>query len=343
MVHGRRAIVFAVTAALVGGAAIAATASPGGSGSTTTALSCSPNPLHAGAAGAAAQCTATVNGARKPSGSVSFTALSGIGTFTPSSCTLSGGSCSASFAPERAGTFTLTASYGGGSGWRPSSGSADLAVMWSSTTALSCSPSDAPVGSPVTCEAVARSGGGTPTDGRFTFTSTGTGSFGSQTCSAAADCSVTYTTGARPETATITAAYSGSSSYDGSQASATVTSAGRSATLTRPPVAGEGVAVVVCNSPSSSCFPYDGVTARPGACTARLTDTATGDPIVGAPLSFSGACEGTVDTDAEGVAVLPVLPATYGVGGCAFFRACTQDLTYAVSFAGNGVYAPVQA
>ena len=76
-----------------------------------TAILCSPSVV---AEGVSAKCAVTVTGA-SPTGTVSFSSLSG--TFAPASdCTLSGGSCEIDFvAPSSPGSFTINATYSGDS------------------------------------------------------------------------------------------------------------------------------------------------------------------------------------------------------------------------------------
>jgi len=99
-------------------------------GYTTTTVLCDP---HAVMVDSSTTCTATVTGGKKssppmrgaypaaptPTGTVSWTNAGGVGTFAPSSCTLSGSgnsaSCSVTYTPTSAGTgvHLITATYAG--------------------------------------------------------------------------------------------------------------------------------------------------------------------------------------------------------------------------------------
>lgn len=82
--------------------------------STTATVACSPT---APGEGVAATCTATVLGGHSPTGSVSWSKVSGAGkvTFSSKVCTLSSGSCSVTLTASAAGSFKIRASYGGDS------------------------------------------------------------------------------------------------------------------------------------------------------------------------------------------------------------------------------------
>ena len=86
-------------------------------------------------AGSATSCTVTVrdqlSGAITPIGSVSFAAAPSSGSFGGTSCTLAAknataASCTVTFVPTVAGSYTVTGSYGGDSAHTASSGSAPL-------------------------------------------------------------------------------------------------------------------------------------------------------------------------------------------------------------------------
>jgi hypothetical protein len=79
-----------------------------------------------------------------PSGTISFGDGNAGGTFNPSSCTLSSGSCTSTYTPatNSPGTVTITASYGGDSSHSTSSGSTPLAItsLDSTATAITSNP-----------------------------------------------------------------------------------------------------------------------------------------------------------------------------------------------------------
>jgi hypothetical protein len=126
------------TATAVGSLTITATYSgdannAGSSGSTTitvnkasstTSLSCSPSSV---SVSQSTTCTATVTG-YNPTGTVSFSSSSSGGAFTPTSCTLSSGSCAVSYSDSIAGSPTITATYSGDANNAGSSGSTTITV-----------------------------------------------------------------------------------------------------------------------------------------------------------------------------------------------------------------------
>lgn len=194
--------------------------------SSSTAVSCATQPQAPGET-YTETCTAAVTG-NNPAGQVTWTSTSSTGKFIPLQCQLnSQGRCSVQYSDPSAGTFTITASYGGDFANLPSSGTASVTVpRATTTTALSCGPPSPPTGHTVTC--VATVTGVNPT-GKVSFTtSSSTGSFSSASCTLAAGpwpsvarCQVTY---ADPSTGsvTITASYSGDANNAASSGSATI-------------------------------------------------------------------------------------------------------------------------
>lgn len=143
---------------------------------TTTSVSCSPNPA---LTGVATSCTATVtdtNGAPTiPTGTVSFTS----GATAIGSCTLSSGTCSLSYTPSADGTFTITATYNADSTHSTSSGTTSLVVKIANTTTVSCNPNPDNVGGPTICTVIVTVDNSQPQPvGTVSFTSNGSGSFG---------------------------------------------------------------------------------------------------------------------------------------------------------------------
>ena len=91
----------------------------------TMTVNCVPSSV---ALGSSSTCTATVTGS-SPTGTVSWSQSgSGSVTFSASSCTPSGGSCSVTARGSTVGGVTVQASYGGDSSNNPSSGTASLTV-----------------------------------------------------------------------------------------------------------------------------------------------------------------------------------------------------------------------
>src|SRR2546427_443971 len=196
--------------------------------STSTTVSCTPNPV---LVNGSTTCTATVtdtdSGTKTtPTGTVSF-ASNKSGTFSVSSCTLSGtgasASCSVAYTPSEVATHRITASYGADETHKASNDAFDLNVNKRATsTSVACSPPDVPVGVSTTCTATVRDTDAgtqsTPT-GTVGFTHTGTGTFSSSSCTLSgsgnmASCSVTYTPSAvNTGTHTITASYNGDATH----------------------------------------------------------------------------------------------------------------------------------
>jgi len=93
--------------------------------SSSTLVSCSPNPV---SIGWPVTCTATVSGSN-PTGTVNWTTSSIAGSFSQSVCTLSNGSCSTFYTENSTGSVTITASYSGDSHNGASSASFTLTVF----------------------------------------------------------------------------------------------------------------------------------------------------------------------------------------------------------------------
>jgi large repetitive protein len=108
--------------------------------STLTAIACSPGTINVNQS---ATCTATVSDtdsgtASTPTGIVNFTAT--VGSFTPTSCTLSGSKCSVGYnAASTGGAPTVTGSYGGDTTHGTSSGSTNITVNAQQATTLTVS------------------------------------------------------------------------------------------------------------------------------------------------------------------------------------------------------------
>src|SRR5437773_242560 len=231
---------------------------------TTTTVSCSPASVPVGSP---TSCTATVTDtgpatAITPSGTVSFT--NSGGTFSASSCTLSGtgssASCSVTFTPNASEIGRATGRDGGDGTHDSSSGTTGVTASKHSTaTGLVCDPS-VPVGSAASCTATVTDTVATapfPTglvnffaDGAATpFTSCSLSGSG-----VTQSCSVSYTpTTAGPHS--IVAKYAG----DGAHADST-----------SPPAA--VTATKHSTATSVSCTPASVPVGSPTSCTATVTD-----------------------------------------------------------------------
>jgi hypothetical protein len=90
--------------------------------STSTSVTCSPNPA---SAGQQVTCTATVTGSN-PTGIITWSTSSSSGSFTSTSTQLTSGVASTNYADTSVGTVTITASYSGDANNAPSAGSTTL-------------------------------------------------------------------------------------------------------------------------------------------------------------------------------------------------------------------------
>jgi hypothetical protein len=202
--------------------------------STSTALTCSP---HTVAIGQATSCTATVTDADSspttPTGTVTFTADNGGGTFSSSSCTLAAGStsgqasCTVSYTPGQAasGTQNITVAYGGDSSHSASSSETQLTVtLRVTTTVLACQRSLAVFQKCTATVSDTSPGSATAPTGKVSFSSSGRGIFSAKQCTlsgtgTSASCAVTFQPLVPLNGQTITAAYGGDSTHQSSAGS----------------------------------------------------------------------------------------------------------------------------
>jgi Big-like domain-containing protein/beta-propeller repeat-containing protein len=280
--------------------------------STSTTVSCAPSTV---SVGNASTCTATVKDtdtgiSSTPTGTVSFSS-SGAGTFGGSPCALVSGQCSVTYTPTAVGTgtHTITATYNGDAAHASSSGTTTVTVTTRTTsTTVSCVPSTVSVGNATTCTATVKDTdtgiSSTPT-GTVGFSSSGTGTFGGSPCTlVAGQCSVSYTPSAvGTGTHTITAGYSGDSSYAPSSGSTTVTVTTRS-TLT-----------------TVSCVPPTVSVGNTTTCTATVKDIDTG---------ISSTPTGTVSFSSSGTGTFSGSPCTLVSGQC--------SVTYTATTVGTGTH-----
>jgi hypothetical protein len=211
--------------------------------STTTGVICSPGAV---AIRQATSCTATVTDTASspttPTGMVTVASDTSGGSFSSSSCTLSPdstigqASCSFSYTPGQAGSGaqTITANYGGDGSHAASSGQEAVAVTLRATsTALTCKQVK-PV-KPVLekCTATVSDtspGSAAAPAGTVRFSSSGRGVFSATHCTlsgrgTSASCTVYYQrpAGVPVKAQTITAGYSGDSTYQSSTGSTRLT------------------------------------------------------------------------------------------------------------------------
>jgi phosphate ABC transporter phosphate-binding protein len=272
-----------------GTTSVAVTAPP--PGTTSTTVSCSVSSLYVDATAA---CTAIVAGSGSaPTGTITWS-QSGTGSvsFTPSTCTLSAGSCTVTIEGVTPGSVTITASYGGDSKNAASSGTATPTVSaippGATATVVSCSTL-LTVFSSTTCTAAVAGSSGSPT-GTITWSQSGTGSvsFTPSVCTlSSGTCSVTMTT-SKPGSVTITAGYSGDTHN-------TLSSGTTSVTITKVTT----VATVVCTqsslaaSASITCTAH--VVGHSPTGTVTFTHTGTGSVTFTSTcvLSSAGSCHVT--------------------------------------------------
>lgn len=198
--------------------------------STSTSVTCSPNVVPVNAP---TTCTATVTGTTTtvPTGSVSFNAISGSGSFTTPICSTIANTlqCSSTYvpAPGSEGSQVIGAQYSGDSTYSVSSGTfSPLTVnKRSSSTSLSC-PTTVQAGSSLTCQVTVTDS--TPLG--TSITPTGTVTFSSSLGVVISSCSLTAGTCSTPYSPTVTqtgsdtvtATYSGDFDHTASNSQANI-------------------------------------------------------------------------------------------------------------------------
>ena len=160
---------------------------------TTTTVSCTPRSAVAGSL-TIITCKVKVTGS-SPTGTVTWS-QSGVGSvlFSPTTCSLSTGSCSVALTGISSGTAKLQTTYGGDSNNRGSSRTTTVSIKKAPTAvAVSCTQSSLSVGSAITCTATV-SGIYSSHTGTVTWTkASGKGrvTFSSKTCTlSSGSCSV---------------------------------------------------------------------------------------------------------------------------------------------------------
>ena len=232
---------------------------------TTVAASCTTNP---DSVNASTTCTATVSNvdsgdAVAATGTVSWSDAQN-GSASPTSCTLSGGTCSVSFTPAAGseGVHHLTASYGGDSAHSASSTTtAVTASKRTDTTGVACAPATI-IGVATSCTATvtdASSGTAITPNGTMTWTSAA-GTFSPTTCGLSAGvCSTAFTPSAgHVGSETVNAAYGGDTDHLISSGSGSIGVGQRT------------------DSISADCGSSNITVYLPVTCTVSVTDTASG-------------------------------------------------------------------
>ena len=112
-----------------------------GQTSTSTSVSCSPNPA---LAGSTITCVATVSGSN-PIGSVSWTSNSSTGIFSSSTTTVTSGNSTTTYTDNTPGKVTITATYNGDTNNGPSNGIATLTLNGFLVSGYVLTPNGTPV------------------------------------------------------------------------------------------------------------------------------------------------------------------------------------------------------
>jgi hypothetical protein len=180
---------------------------------TSTTVNCEPSSLALEAG--SSTCTSTVTDVESggtpnvPTGTVEFTSENANGTFSAKSCSLvSDGtgissSCAVEYIQSEAGSTGITGTYSGDANESPSSGGSSVTFTnRSTTTELTCTPSEPPLDTPTTCTiTVTDTSSGTTSApaGSISIVLNGVGTFSSRKCTLVAasasssSCSVKYT------------------------------------------------------------------------------------------------------------------------------------------------------
>lgn len=200
------------------------TVTSNGKVNTTTTLTASPNPVTIGATETFTATVKQATGATVPGGTVTFVAdgqTLGTGTLNGSGTASFGGPTTG----FPAGTFPVTATYNGNTGFNGSTSSAvelTLTTQIATSVTVKVTPSSEVEGGSVTISATVKpaSGSGTPS-GSVTFTA-GSLALGTYTLTNGTVQINGSTSGIAEGTYTVTAQYGGSSSYLGSSGTANV-------------------------------------------------------------------------------------------------------------------------
>ncbi len=244
-------------------------------------------------------------------GTVTFT----TGSTSLGTCTLSSGTCTLATTALPFGSDTVTAAYGGATGFGTSSGTVGVTVSAASTsTTVTATPTSAAFGASVTLKATVTSSGGTPT-GLVTF-KTGSTSLGSCTL-ASGTCSAS-TTALPVGSETVTATYAGATDFTASSgtASVSVSTAASTTTVTATPTSGSYGASITLKATTSSTA---------GTPTGTITFT-NGSTSLGTCTLASGTC--SVSTTALPVGTDTV---TASYGGATDFATSSGTVSVTIS------------
>jgi hypothetical protein len=288
---------------------------------TTVAASCTtnPDPVNAGTT-----CTATVSNvdsgdAVAATGTVSWSDAQN-GSASPTSCTLSGATCTVSFTPAAGseGVHHLTAAYGGDSAHAASSTTTtDTAAKRADTTGVLCAPAPTMVGVATSCTATVTdtsTGTAITPSGTMTWTSTA-GTFSPTTCGLSLGvCSTAFTPSAgHVGSETVNTAYGGNTDHLTSSGSTAIGVGQRTDSISAD-----------CGSPNVTVY-------LPVTCTVSATDTAAGT--TSAP---TGTAAWSIATGAGLIGSACTFGASDDVGSCSVVFMATSgsegsivlDITY---------------
>ena len=299
---------------------------------TTTTLDCQPSTV---ILGGAAACTVTVTDTAanptSPSGGAVF-ASNGPGDFSSGGCVLAPtgankASCQLIYTPSlvRSGSHEITALYPGDTSHEPSQASEKITVSppnggHQTATEVHCEPASVILGGASSCTATVTDKATTsPTTpgGGVIFASDGAGEFSTGGCvlaaaagSPEATCKLTYTPKQVGETGAhkITAIYPGNPSHEPSLGSTQVN-------VSAPPHA---------TTTTLACAPASLLVSANTACTATVTDTASGPSAPGGAVKFAsngagtfanaGACTLAATGPDKSTCQVPYTPTQVGTG-----------------------------
>ena len=249
---------------------------------TSTTVTCTPGSV---TVGGATKCTATVKDTAAgtpstPAGTITFTS-STSGTFSPVTCTLSGGSCASSFSPSAGGQDTISAAYSGDKSHAASRGATTItaaAPTHPTSTTVSCELDTSHNGNLTWCSVTVTDTSATPSTptGSVSFASSTPGQFYPPSCTLSDGWCAAHFAPTASGNDTITATYAGDSVHASSSASTTATMV---------------VAEVQPTTTTLSCSPSSVVVGTGVDCTVTVDDLAwsPSPPAGGFTFSESGA------------------------------------------------------
>jgi sugar lactone lactonase YvrE len=282
-------------------------------------------------------------------GIVTFADVSGGGSFSSPTCTLSGGTCSTSYIPSgtlAAGTYNtdITASFAAVGNYSATSASNTLTITTIAPTTATVSAVSAPYGSTtgVTVTVNESGTGGVVTGGIVTFADvSGGGSFSSPTCtlSVSGTCTTTYhpsgTLAANNYPSDITASFATVGNYSAASASNTLTITKQTptfGTMSFSPLAAEPYGTSQAITISDTLSYTGGGSAPTGAVTYVLNS-----------ISYPASCTATGSpetcTAAVSAGTIAALPAT----GYTVTAGYTADTNYGTAAGTSGTFTINQA